>query len=367
MTTRVKLFSCSVHYPPDLVLHTASSGRIKALDELYLVIERQREIEGFGEIRENIAYLTGLDPIVVRRGIIDLAEMLDWSADPGIIHERFVSIAPRASTIARALLDSTILDWIARRRTVPISELFGAPFHPSHPTNQSLFFSDDRQFLAMAERYFDRGFRKLKVRVGFGRFAADLGRISMLRDRFGNEVEIGIDANGSWTINDAIAHLDDLLPYNIAYAEQPIAPGNWDALRTLAIRSPIPIMADESVSAADDITRVIDAGGRLWGHLKIVKLGGITPTIAAARRLAAAGVPFMIGQMNEGGGATAAAYHCAVATSPAYAELYGADGLVDDPVAGLSYAHGRVSINRAPGLGVAIDSTKLHMIWEMQA
>jgi L-Ala-D/L-Glu epimerase len=367
MTTRVKLFSCSVHYSPDLVLHTASSGRIDALDELYLVVERQGEIEGFGEIRENIAYLTGLDPVTVRQSIINLAKMVDWSADPQVIYQGFLEIAPSAAPMARALLDSAILDWIARRRTIPISELFEAPFYPNHPTNQSLFFSEDRHFLVMAKRYFERGFRKLKVRVGFGDFAVDLRRISMLRDRFGTELEIAIDANGSWDIDDAISHLEHLLPYTIAYVEQPISPGNWDALRTLANRSPIPIMADESVTTADDITRVIDAGGRLWAHLKVVKLGGITPTIAAARRLAAVGVPFMIGQMNEGSGATAAAYHCAVATSPIHAELYGADGLMDDPVAGISYANGYVTINRMPGLGVAIDSSKLHKVWEIQA
>jgi hypothetical protein len=32
MTTSVKLLAASLHYPPELVLHTASSGRITALD-----------------------------------------------------------------------------------------------------------------------------------------------------------------------------------------------------------------------------------------------------------------------------------------------------------------------------------------------
>jgi len=62
--------------------------------------------------------------------------------------------------------------------------------------------------------------------------------------------------------------------------------------------------------------------------------------MAAARRLTDAGIPFMIGQMNEGAAATAAALHVACATSPAFAELYGADGLIDDPVSGVSYTAG---------------------------
>ena len=60
----------------------------------------------------------------------------------------------------------------------------------------------------------------------------------------------------------------------------------------------------------------------------------------------------MIGQMNESAVATAAALHLAVATRPLHAELYGADGLVDDPAEGLAYAGGQVAVREAPGLGL---------------
>ena len=109
----------------------------------------------------------------------------------------------------------------------------------------------------------------------------------------------------------------------------------------------------------DDVTRAIDgfeaAGKRLWAHLKLIKTGGITPALDAVRRLEAAGVPYMIGQMNEGGLATAAAAHLALASSPVAAELYGADGLIDDPAAGLTYADGRITVPSAPGLGLNFD------------
>jgi hypothetical protein len=45
----------------------------------------------------------------------------------------------------------------------------------------------------------------------------------------------------------------------------------------------------------------------------------------------------------------------ACATSPAFAELYGADGLIDDPVSGISYDAGTVRSSDAPGLGVTFD------------
>lgn len=367
MTTRIRLSAKSLHYAPGLVLHTASSGRIAALDALYLLIERDGALVGFGEIRENVAYLTGVEPAAVRKGVLDLMMSLDWAAPVDDIAAEFERLTSGAPAIARALIDTGLVDWAARNKGVPAAELFGGTFSAAHPTNQSLFISDDDQLLANAERYFARGFRSLKLRVGARSFSDDHKRLAMLRDRFGDSIELAIDANGAWTPDEAIRNLEAMAQFALVYAEQPIAAGDWSALAMLARTSPIPIMLDESIATLDDIERVIDCDARLWAHLKIVKLGGITPTIRGARRLSDAGVPFMIGQMNEGAGATAAAYHCTVATLPAHSELYGADGLIDDPVSGVSYRDGLVLVNRAPGLGVNITTDALETLMEMHA
>jgi L-Ala-D/L-Glu epimerase len=219
----------------------------------------------------------------------------------------------------------------------------------------------------MAERYVTRGFRKLKLRVGVRSVHEDCARLALLRDLFGDSIELAIDANGTWPLDDANAKLREMARFDLAYAEQPIAAGNWEAALRLADASPIPVMLDESIAASADIDRVIEARGKLWAHLKIIKLGGITPTIESARRLAAAGIPFMIGQMNEGAAATAAAYHCTIATNPAHAELYGADGLIDDPVQGVRYGQGTIRVEPAPGLGVQIDTRNLETLWEIRA
>ena len=366
MTTSVKLLAASLHYPPDLVLHTAGSGRITELQELYLIIERDGHLAGFGEVRENIAYLTGLEPHAVRQGIVTLAGALDWSQP----HDEVAAqcrVRIDAPTISRALVDTALVDWAARARGISVAELFGAPFRSEHTTNQSLFVSEDAHLRTMAERYIARGFRKLKLRVGARSLREDCARLALLRDLFGDGIELAIDANGAWSLDEAIANLREMARFDLAYAEQPIAAGNWEAIMRLANASPVPVMLDESLISPDDIERVIEARGRLWAHLKIIKLGGITPTLSSARRLAAAGVPFMIGQMNEGAAATAAAFHCAITTNPAHAELYGADGLIDDPVRGVSYRNGTVRVEQAPGLGVQINTRNLPTLWEIRA
>ena len=56
---RVSLHSADLHYSGGLVLHTASSGSIPHLREIYLRLD-DGETTGIGEVRTNIAYLKRL-------------------------------------------------------------------------------------------------------------------------------------------------------------------------------------------------------------------------------------------------------------------------------------------------------------------
>ncbi|MFK8253252.1 mandelate racemase/muconate lactonizing enzyme family protein [Ancylobacter terrae] len=362
---RVSLHRAALTYSDGLVLHTASSGRIEGLDTLYLRL-RDGAIDAVGEVRLNIAYLNGLPAETVLAEAIETVNGIDFSADPTALLASAPPTLAAASAPVRMLVDTALHDLRARRRGLPLAVMLGAPAGAviAHATNQTLFVSPDETFLDQAGHYVARGFLDLKVRIGAEAFEGDLRRIALLRERFGDTVKIAADANGAWAASDATRHLRSLARYGLSYVEQPIAPGDWPALAALARETPIPIMLDESVSGLDDVDRIVDLDTGLMAHLKLVKLGGITPTLEAAARLADAGVPFMIGQMNEGGLATSAALHVACVTHPCFAELYGADGLADDPAAGLDYAAGFVRAPPAPGLGLAFDASRTRLIRE---
>src|SRR5206468_12957449 len=74
----VRLLAASLHYGAGLMLHTASSGPVTALEELYLVVDQDGALAGFGEIRANCGYLTGLTAGEVRADAIALTRALDW-------------------------------------------------------------------------------------------------------------------------------------------------------------------------------------------------------------------------------------------------------------------------------------------------
>jgi L-alanine-DL-glutamate epimerase-like enolase superfamily enzyme len=358
----VSLHSADLHYGSGLVLYTASSGRIPYLKEIYLRLN-DGETEGIGEVRANIAYLNGFaeDTVIEYAGAAIRA--VDWRRDPADLLATMTAWGAPFIAPVRTLIDCALHDFVARRQRLTVAAWLDADTREvASKTNQTLFWSSFKDFLLRAEAYVERGYTDLKVRVGAEDFAEDLRRIAALRARFGSHIKIAADANGRWGVSEALDQLDALAAFDLAYIEQPIPPGNWAAIDDLAERSPIPVMLDESIAAPGDVARICGYGGRILAHLKLVKLGGIAPTVAAARQLSSAGVPFMIGQMNEGAAATAAALHVACATLPAFAELYGADGLVDDPVAGVSYTAGAVHAGHTPGLGVVFDAAATHLI-----
>lgn len=336
-----------------LTVHTASSGPVAGLDTLYLELDDGQH-RAVGEVRINCAYLNGYQPDDLLAAARKAVSTTDWDAPPEILRAGLQESGFPAPV--RMLIDIALWDLSAKRAGLPLAHfLAGERRALSHATNQTLFLSSDDAFDRQVADYVSRGFCDLKLRVGQD-IETDCARHARIRAAYGKRVKLAADANGAWSEVEAPERLAALAPYDLAYLEQPLAAGDWDAMVRLAAGSPMPLMLDESLASPADMHELIarrdDAHGMLQGHLKLIKLGGLTPALAAARALEGAGIAFMIGQMNEGAVATAAALHLAVATCPLHAELYGADGLVNDPAEGLSYADGRVEVCEAAGLGL---------------
>ena len=366
---RASLHLADLRYGNGVVLHTASSGSVPVLTSLYLRLDDGEHV-AVGEVRINIAYLNGYAPEQVVRDALTVLGDVDWGQSPEQLLAGMPGWAGACSMPVRCLIDCALHDLVARRAGQTLSDWLRAqasamatPTVTQWPTNQTLFWSPFEVFLQQAEAYVARGFRDLKVRVAAGDFAEDLRRLQALRDRFGDTVRLAADANAQWSIAEAPGRLEALAPFGLAYLEQPFPTRRPSDLAALAAHSPMPLMLDEGLRNADDVAELCALRHeRLWAHLKLVKLGGIAPTVAAARQLAAADVPCMVGQMNEGAAATAAALHVACAVAPGFAELYGADGLADDPITGLSYAGGEVAVPRRPGLGIGFEVSHTQLI-----
>lgn len=360
---KARLWRSDLHYA-EVTLHTAASGAVNALDTLWLTLD-EKGVQGTGEVRLNIAYLHGYSPEAVLRNLRQVLTGWNWQQAAADLLQATHAADSGLLAPSKMLLDIALHDLLARQQQQSLAAWLGAPqAEAAFSTNQTLFWGSETQMLAQAGRYVERGFTQLKLRTGIADFATDLARLNRLRQQFGDRISLAIDVNGQWSLSEAHRAFPQLKALQLSYIEQPLAP-TQDASLVELMGYDIPVMLDESLNSSAAIDWLAEAGGRLWGHLKLVKLGGIAPTLAAARRLQAASVPFMIGQMNEGHAATAAALQLCRVLQPAFAELYGADGLIDDPVSGLRYQHGQIATDNYPGLGVHFDAARATFLQEL--
>jgi L-alanine-DL-glutamate epimerase-like enolase superfamily enzyme len=255
----------------------------------------------------------------------------------------------------RLLVEAALQDAAARAEgTSAAARLAGTPVpQVSLNTHQTLFHGSREAILKRAETYWERGFAALKLRIGFGDLDAEIALLAALRERFGPALALSADANGALAEGDVLRNLDRLAELRLDYLEQPLPPRDWEGLRRLARRSPVPIMLDESADSGEALDRIAASGLPFLVHLKLVKQGGLDRLLEAARRLQGSGIGVMVGQMNEGGLATAAALAAALAVKPRFAELYGADNLLDDPNVGVRYENGAVAAGEI-GIGAAL-------------
>src|SRR5262249_9446456 len=121
------------------------------------------------------------------------------------------------------------------------------------------------------------GFRTLKVKVGSDP-AGDLARVAAVVDELQPGERVGVDANGGWSLPQALETLGPLAELRVAFLEQPVSARFPDAMAEVARRSPIPVVAHESVfSLRDGLDAVRRGIAHVWA-LTPSTHGGIVPT-----------------------------------------------------------------------------------------
>ncbi len=113
-----------------------------------------------------------------------------------------------------------------------------------------------------------------------------------------------------------------------------------------------------------DFVRYIEMGALDGIHIKLIKCGGINNAMRLIHLAEAHEIEYMIGGMDEGMMAVAAAVQCAAVANTNLFEVHGHMRIKEDPTSGLVINGSIVTVPDGPGLGVTIDETKLHKVFE---
>ena len=253
---------------------------------------------------------------------------------------------------ARAALAGAAHDLAGQRAGVPLAALLDDTAVERVRVNASIGSAPTPRAVGEASLAVAAGFTTLKLKVGATSPDEDVARIQAIRSTVGDDVELRLDANGSWDVDTAIVTLARLADTGVAFCEEPTA--GIDAIAAVGSESPIPVAVDESARTVDDIARAIDTGAIGVVVVKPQALGGPDLAMQAIGLARGVGATVVVTSMIDSAIGVAHAVHVAAAAGTDVAHGVATSTLLADDVArALPIEDGHVLVPTLPGLGVS--------------
>jgi L-alanine-DL-glutamate epimerase-like enolase superfamily enzyme len=267
-------------------------------------------------------------------------------ADPFQLEEILPAIDALApgNTAAKAAVDIALHDWIGQKLGAPWYRIWG--LDPAKAPVTSFTIGIDTPEIVRQKTREAAPYKIIKVKLGRD-LATDRGLIDAIRDV--TATPITVDANQGWRDRtEALRMIEWLATRGVVFIEQPMPKEQIDDTAWLRERSPLPLIADESVQRLADVRR---AAGVFDGiNIKLMKCTGLREAHKMINLARALGLKVMLGCMTE----TSCAISAAAQLSPLvdWADLDGALLIKNDLFAGTTIVDGKITLPDRPGLGL---------------
>jgi L-Ala-D/L-Glu epimerase len=300
---------------------------------------------GYGEAAPMESY-DGVTLALVQRALEDYAVVLARSGETN--GAQVVDACRRVADLPQALaaIDMALWDRAGRRAGKPIAALLTDTPAEVVPVNATLSARDRAGAAEQAAAAARAGFGCMKLKVGVG---DDAGRVAAARAAAGPQMALRVDANGAWSVEEAVRAIESLSPAGLELVEEPTH--GLRAVREVRERVAVRVAIDETAAEHG----ALGAGVADAVCLKISRCGGIGALVVAATLVRASGAEVYLastldGPLGVAAGVHAAAAlasrgpmpHCGLATLSLFADF-------DDP---LPARAGAIALPSGAGLGV---------------
>ena len=252
--------------------------------------------------------------------------------------------------MSKAAVELALLDAELRARGVPLSRELGA-VRSQVDCGVSVGIMDSIPALLDAVGdYLDEGYVRIKLKIELG---WDVEPVRAVRERFGDDVLLQVDANTAYHRGDA-GHLARLDPFDLLLIEQPLDEEDLLGHAQLAKAVRTPICLDESIVSARAAADAIALGACSIVNIKPGRVGGYLEARRIHDVCAANDIPVWCGGMLETGIGRAA--NVALAALPGFTlpgdtsgsnRYYTRD--ITDPFV---IENGTLTVPTGPGIGV---------------
>ncbi len=357
--------------------HRSDFGRLTTFDAAILRIETEDGLVGWGE-GKNAAGSAGQYAALVHLLNTEVAPQLigQNAGDISAIWEMLYNgtragsaarsghampqLARRGLTIAAiSAVDIALWDILGKHLNQPVWQLLGGRKADRLPAYASGGWAPADKIGDQLKSYIDQGgFRAIKMRVGAMDGAAHVSaaRVKAARQALGPDVEIAVDAHGTYTVAGArrFAHL--VQDCDLAWFEEPVTGDDKTGMAEVRAATCIPIAAGESEATRFDF--------RDLAVLRAVDIfqpdpafcGGITETMRIAALAASFNLRFAP-HLWAGAPCFFAGLHLCAASPASFTVEYscGANPMIHDLVTDeVTARDGMIAIPDGPGLGFTI-------------
>jgi L-Ala-D/L-Glu epimerase len=323
----------------------SSYGAVAERELLTVSLTGEDGVTGYGEAAPLQAYdgvsiaqveeaLERYRPVLEGAGEMNGAEIVDACRRVEDLPEAFAAI------------DLALWDRAGRRTGRSVASLVTDTPSQRVPVNATLTALDRAGAAEQATRAMELGFDCLKVKVGVG---DDAGRVAAVRAAAGPHAALRVDANGAWSVEQAVQSIEALSPVGLELVEEPVH--GLAAVREVRERVAVRVAIDETAAEHGALT----AGVADAVCLKISRCGGISGLLAAGALVRASGAEVYLASTLDGPLGVAAAVHAAAALAsrgPLPACGLATLGMFEGYADPLAPVDGEIPVPEGPGLGV---------------
>ena len=274
---------------------------------------------------------------------VDLSQFTDPFRMEEILD--YVDGLSEGDSAAKAAVDIALHDLVGKLLGAPWYKIWG--LNPAKAPSTTFTIGIDTPEVVREKTLEAAGkFNILKVKVGL-----DTDEEMIRTIRTVTNVPLAVDANQGWKDRSrALEEIFWLKEQGVVLVEQPLPVDRLEDTAWLTERSPLPIIADESIQRVKDIAPI--AGAFHGINIKLMKCTGLREALKMIHTARALGMKVMLGCMTE----TSCAVTAAAQLSPLvdFADLDGNLLIANDRFTGVTVVNGRLTLPSGPGLGLKL-------------
>jgi L-alanine-DL-glutamate epimerase-like enolase superfamily enzyme len=211
------------------------------------------------------------------------------------LRKRIHALTPGCiASTALAAIDVALWDLAARRANLPLYMLLGGAQDRVRLYNTHVGWLNrelDELVSLSTEAVRRDGFTALKLKVGKPDPEEDRERVAKVREAVGRATTLMVDANQSWTIDQAIDRIQRLEPYDLYWVEEPLEATDLSGFERLGQHVAVARAGGESLYSTAAFHDAVRRQALDILQPDVARLGGITNALTVCHLAAAANLP----------------------------------------------------------------------------